>query len=159
MEINELTPAERRVWEAFPRGDGVDFHVTPEESSVDGADWGAERTLRAEVLRAVLLGACPTVEGRVPGLKVKGAKIVGKLDLRYAVIDHPMRLRDCWFERKPLMYGAQLRALVLADSTLPGLTASTLRVDVVLRLSCCRIAGPVRLQGSKISGGSSSRGP
>lgn len=153
MEINELTPAERRVWEAFPRGDGVDFRTAPEDSSADGADWGPGRTLRAEFLRAVLLGACPTVQGRVPGLKIKGAKIVGKLDLRYAVIDHPIRLRDCWFERKPLIYGAQLRALVLSDSTLPGLTASTVRVEVVLRLSCCRIAGPVRLQGAKISGG------
>ncbi|MGZ9929938.1 membrane-associated oxidoreductase [Streptomyces sp. NC-S4] len=153
MEINDLTPAERRVWEAFPRGDGVDFRHTPEDSSVDGADWGPDRTLRAEVLRAILLGAGPVVQGRIPGLKVKGAKIVGKLDLRYAVIDHPIRLRDCWFERKPLIYGAQLRALVLGYSTLPGLTASTVRVEVVLRLSCCRIAGPVRLQGAKISGG------
>ncbi|WP_411106440.1 membrane-associated oxidoreductase [Streptomyces sp. cmx-4-9] len=153
MEINELTPAERRVWEAFPRGDGVDFRAHPEDSSVDGADWGPERTLRAEVLRALLLGACPAEEGRVAGLKIKGARIVGKLDLRYAVVDHPIRLRDCWFERKPLMYGAQLRALVLGYSTLPGLTAATLRVDVVLRLSCCRITGPVRLAGARIAGG------
>ncbi|GHI84452.1 membrane-associated oxidoreductase [Streptomyces xanthophaeus] len=153
MEINDLTPAERRVWEAFPRGDGVDFRVRRDDSSADGAEWGPERTVRAEVLRAVLLGACPAEQGRVPGLKIKGAKIVGKLDLRYAVIDHPIRLRGCWFERKPLVYGAQLRALVLAHSTLPGLTASTARVDVVLRLNCCRITGPVRLQGAKISGG------
>ncbi|MER7734929.1 membrane-associated oxidoreductase [Streptomyces erythrochromogenes] len=153
MEINDLTPAERRVWEAFPRGDGIDFREHPEDSSVDGAGWGPDRTLRAEVLRALLLGAAPAAEGRVAGLKIKGARIVGKLDLRYAVVDHPIRMRDCWFERKPLLYGAQLKALVLGYSTLPGLTASTLRVEVVLRLSCCRISGPVRLQGAKISGG------
>ncbi|MCX4630854.1 membrane-associated oxidoreductase [Streptomyces sp. NBC_01443] len=153
MEINDLTPAERRVWEAFPRGDGVDFREHPEDSSVDGAGWGPERTVRAEVLRALLLGAGPAEEGRVAGLKIKGARITGKLDLRYAAVDHPIRLRDCWFERKPLLYGAQLKALVLGYSTLPGLTAATVRVDVVLRLSCCRITGPVRLQGAKISGG------
>lgn len=151
MEITDLTPAERRVWEAFPRGDGVDFREHPEDSSVDGAGWGPERTVRAEVLRALLLGACPAEEGRVAGLKIKGARIVGSLDLRYAVVDHAIRLRDCWFERKPLMYGAQLKALVLGYSTLPGLTAATVRVDVVLRLSCCRITGPVRLQGAKLS--------
>ncbi|MFE3762639.1 membrane-associated oxidoreductase [Streptomyces sp. NPDC059104] len=151
MEITDLTPAERRVWEAFPRGDGVDFRELPEDSSVDGAGWGPERTVRAEVLRALLLGACPAEEGRVAGLKIKGARIVGSLDLRYAVVDHPIRLRDCWFERKPLLYGAQLKALVLGYSTLPGLTAATVRVDVVLRLSCCRITGPVRLQGAKVS--------
>ncbi|MFG2619701.1 membrane-associated oxidoreductase [Streptomyces sp. NPDC048507] len=153
MEITDLTPAERRVWDAFPRGDGVDFRAHPEDSSADGAGWGPERTVRAEVLRALLLGAGPAEEGRVAGLKVKGAKIVGKFDLRYATVDHPVRLRDCWFERAPLMFGAQLKALVLGYSTLPGLTAATLRVDVVLRLSCCRITGPVRLQGAKINGG------
>ncbi|WP_412078514.1 membrane-associated oxidoreductase [Streptomyces xanthophaeus] len=153
MEINDLTPAERRVWEAFPRGDGVDFRARPEDSSVDGAVWGPERTVRAEVLRALLLGAAPAVEGRVAGLKIKGAKIVGKLDLRYAVVDFPIRMRDCWFERKPLLYGAQLRALVLGYSTLPGMTAGNLRVDVVVRLSCCRITGPVRMAGARISGG------
>ncbi|OKK15238.1 membrane-associated oxidoreductase [Streptomyces sp. CB00455] len=153
MEINDLSPAERRVWEAFPRGDGVDFRDRPDDSSADGAGWGPERTVRAEVIRALLLGSTPAEEGRVAGIKVKGAKIVGDLDLRYAVVDHPVRLRDCWFERAPLLYGAQLRALVLGYSTLPGLTAATLRVEVVLRLSCCRVTGPVRLQGARISGG------
>uniref|UniRef100_A0AAU2JKN2 Membrane-associated oxidoreductase n=1 Tax=Streptomyces sp. NBC_00049 TaxID=2903617 RepID=A0AAU2JKN2_9ACTN len=153
MELNDLTPAERRVWNAFPRGEAVDFREQPGDSSVDGAGWGPDRTVRAEVLRALLLGAGPVEEGRVAGLKVKGAKIVGKLDLRYAVVDHPVRLRDCWFERDPVVYGAQLRALVLRYSTLPGLTAGTLRVDLALQLSYCRITGPVRLQGAKIGGG------
>ncbi|MFI8362764.1 membrane-associated oxidoreductase [Streptomyces sp. NPDC085612] len=153
MEINDLTPAERRIWEAFPRGEGVDFREHPEDSSVDGAGWGPQRTVRAEVLRAILLGAAPAVEGHVAGLKIKGARIVGKLDLRYAVVDHAIRMRDCWFERKPLLYGAQLRALVLGYSTLPGMTAGNLRVDIVVRLSCCRISGPVRLAGARLSGG------
>ncbi|MFF4296015.1 membrane-associated oxidoreductase [Streptomyces vinaceus] len=153
MEINELTPAERRIWDAFPRGEGVDFREHPEDSSVDGAGWGPERTVRADVLRALLLGAATADEGRVAGLKIKGARIVGDLDLRYAVVDHPIRLRDCWFERKPLLYGSRLKALVLGYSTLPGLTAATMRVEVVLRLSCCRITGPVRLQGAKVEGG------
>ncbi|KOU29243.1 membrane-associated oxidoreductase [Streptomyces sp. WM6372] len=152
MEITELTPAERRVWEAFPRGDGVDFREGPDEDPADGASWGPERTVRAEVLMALLLSG-PTESGQVAGLKIKGARITGKLDLRYAVIDAPMRMRGCWFERKPGLYGARLRALVLTDSDLPGLTAATVRVDVVLRLSCCRIRGPVRLAGAQISGG------
>ncbi|MFI6147939.1 membrane-associated oxidoreductase [Streptomyces sp. NPDC051109] len=152
MEINELTPAERRVWEAFPRGEGVDFREHPDENGFGGAQWGPERTLRAEVLSALLLNRV-TPAGQVPGLNVRGARITGKLDLKYAVVEHAIRLRACWFERKPLLYGARLRALVLSDSALPGLTAATLGVDLDLRLSCCRITGPVRLQGARISGG------
>ncbi|WP_327307639.1 membrane-associated oxidoreductase [Streptomyces sp. NBC_01298] len=152
MEINDLTPAERRIWDAFPRGERVDFLEQPGETGSGGADWGPERTVRAEVLTALLLGG-PTAEGQVAGLNVRGARITGKLNLKYAVVEHPIRLRACWFERKPLLYGAQLRVFVANDSTLPGLTANTVRVDLALRLSCCRITGPVRLAGARIAGG------
>ncbi|MFB7468827.1 membrane-associated oxidoreductase [Streptomyces sp. NPDC056224] len=152
MEINDLTPAERRVWDAFPRGEGVDFRESPDEDAADGASWGPGRTVRADVLRALLVNS-PSVPGQVAGLKIKGAKIIGRLDLKYAAIEAPMRMRGCWFEHKPGLYGARLRALVLTESFLPGLTAATLRVEVVLRMSCCRITGPVRLAGAQISGG------
>ncbi|MFZ3496423.1 membrane-associated oxidoreductase [Streptomyces sp. 5.8] len=152
MEINDLTPAERRVWDAFPSGERVDFLEEPEETGSGGADWGPERTVRAEVLTALLLGG-PTAEGQVAGLNVRGARITGKLNLKYAVVEHPIRLRACWFERKPLLYGAKLRVFVANDSTLPGLTADTVSVEVALKLSCCRITGPVRLAGARIAGG------
>ncbi|MET9699087.1 membrane-associated oxidoreductase [Streptomyces sp. NPDC006529] len=148
----DLTPAERRVWDAFPRGERVDARRDPDESAADGAAWGLERTVRAEVLTALLLGG-GAPGGQVAGLNLKGFRITGKLDLKYAVVEHPIRLRGCWFERKPLLYGARLRAFVLSDSALPGLTAATVSVDVVLRLSCCRITGPVRLAGARIAGG------
>jgi hypothetical protein len=152
MEINDLTPAERRVWEAFPRGDGVDFRESPDEDAADGASWGPERTVRAEVLAALLLSG-PGTGGQVPRLNVKGARITGKLNLSYAVVEHPIRLRACWFERKPVFYGSQLRAFVANDSVLPGLTAKAVRVDDAFRLSCCRITGPVRLADARIAGG------
>ncbi|MFG2877311.1 membrane-associated oxidoreductase [Streptomyces sp. NPDC048337] len=152
MEINDLTPAERRVWDAFPRGEGVDFREHPDETGAAGETWGPERTVRAEVLTALLLNG-PSVGGQVAGLNIRGARITGKLNLRYAVVEHPIRLRACWFERKPLLYGAQLRTFVANDSTLPGLTADSVRVDVALKLSCCRITGPVRLAGARIAGG------
>ncbi|MET9884223.1 membrane-associated oxidoreductase [Streptomyces sp. NPDC006430] len=152
MEINDLTPAERRVWDAFPRGERVDFQEDPDEDASDGARWGPERTLRAEVL-AVLLLSDLAAPGQVPGLNVRGARITGKLILKYAVVEHAIRLRACWFERKPVLHGARLRAVSLNDSTLPGLTASTVTIDIALRLSCCRITGPVRLSGARIAGG------
>ncbi|MFJ6796193.1 membrane-associated oxidoreductase [Streptomyces sp. NPDC091268] len=152
MEIDDLTPAERRIWDAFPQGEGVDFRAGPDEEATGGAAWGPERTVRAEVLAFLLLRATPA-DGRVPGLNVRGARITGKLNLKYADIEHAIRLRACWFERKPVLYGARLRAVAFSDSALPGLTASTVTVDIALRLSCCRISGPVRLSGARIAGG------
>ncbi|MCJ1679558.1 membrane-associated oxidoreductase [Streptomyces sp. APSN-46.1] len=152
MEITDLTPAERRVWDAFPSGEGVDFRQHPDEEATEGHTWGPERTVRADVLAVLLLSGVPA-GGQVPELNVRGARITGKLNLRYADIEHSIRLRACWFERKPVLYGARLRAVSLSDSALPGLTASSISVDIQLKLSCCRITGPVRLAGARIAGG------
>lgn len=156
MEITDLTPAEHRVWQAFPLGEGVDFRESPGSESPDddpraGGSWGPERTVRAEVLRALLLNG-PTRDGETAGMKLAGARITGRLDLRYGTVEHPVRLRSCHFEGTPNLYGAQVRALVLSDSVLPGLRAGTLRVELVLRITCCRITGPVRLAGAQIAG-------
>ncbi|MEV2250392.1 membrane-associated oxidoreductase [Streptomyces sp. NPDC050147] len=151
MEITDVTPAEVRVWQAFALGDGVDFRESPDDNPRTGGSWGPERTVRAEVLRALLLNG-PTRDGEIAGLKLTGARITGQLDLRYGTVEHPLRLRSCYFEDTPDLYGAQVRTLVLSDSVLPGLSAATLRVDLVLRITCCRITGPVRLAGAQIAG-------
>lgn len=151
MEITDLTPAEHRVWQAFPLGEGVDFRESPDEDAGAGGSWGPERTVRAEVLRALLLNG-PTRDGEIAGMKLTGARVTGLLDLRYGRVEHPVRLRSCHFDETPNLYGAQVRALVLSDSVLPGLTAGTLRVELVLRITCCRTTGPVRLAGAQIAG-------
>ncbi|EFL24919.1 putative membrane protein [Streptomyces himastatinicus ATCC 53653] len=152
MEITDLTPAERRVWRAFPLDEGVDFREGADDDPEHGGAWGPERTVRAEVLRALLLGG-PTRDGEVAGLKLIGARITGELRLKYGVVEHAVRLRSCHFERTPQLYGARLRVLVLSDSTLPELTAGALHTEGVLRMSRCRTTGPVRLAGAQITGG------
>ncbi|MFJ1614557.1 membrane-associated oxidoreductase [Streptomyces sp. NPDC088251] len=152
MEITELTPAERRVWDAFPRGVPVDFRtgVAAEDDPDTGAGWGPERTVRGEVLRALLIGG-RREDGEVAALRVTGARISGSLNVRYATAEYAVLLAGCHFEQAPNLYGAQLRQLNLSDSVLPGLTAATLRIDGVLRLTGCRVSGPVRLGGSRIT--------
>ncbi|MFR9791332.1 membrane-associated oxidoreductase [Streptomyces sp. MB22_4] len=151
MEITDLTPAELRVRDAFPLGEGVDFREGDDDDPALGAAWGPERTVRAEFLRELLL-AGPVREDRTAGLKVRGARITGRLDLKYGTVAHAVRLRHCHFEQAPDLYGARMLALVLSDSVLPGLTAGTLRADGTVRITCCRVTGPVRLQGAKVAG-------
>ncbi|MGQ4387117.1 membrane-associated oxidoreductase [Streptomyces sp. SAS_270] len=151
MEINDLTPAERRVWEAFPRSESVDFRASDDEDAAQAGDWGPERTLRATALRAILLNA-PHEDGEIPGLKVAGARISGDLNLMYAVIDSPIRLSHCFFHEAPNFYGSRLRQLNLSKSVLPGLHFGSARIDGVLRMTDCRMRGPVRLGGTQIAG-------
>ncbi|TXS45411.1 membrane-associated oxidoreductase [Streptomyces sp. uw30] len=151
MEINELTAAEAEVWQAFPRGAAVDFRTTQDETAALGTDWGDQRTVRAMVLKALLLDG-PVVSGEVAALKVSGARITGALDLRYATVESVVRLSHCHFDEVPDLSGASLKYLNLTGSRLPGLASARVRVDGGLRLTDCRFTGPVRLGGAQIAG-------
>ncbi|WP_128434374.1 membrane-associated oxidoreductase [Streptomyces cyaneus] len=145
MEINDLTPAELRVWQAFATATEVDFR---EGTEPEGAP---ERTLRAGVLRTLLLNG-PREPGEIAALKVRGARITGPLDLRYATVDSVIHLTHCRFEHAPDFVGAQLRYVSLRDSELPGLSVTRARIDGSLRLTRCRFDGAVRVDGAQIAG-------
>ncbi|WP_217253868.1 pentapeptide repeat-containing protein [Streptomyces sp. AC602_WCS936] len=151
MEINDLTPAETRVWRAFATGTLVDFRAADDEDPSDGDAWGAERTVRAGVLRALLLDG-PRADGEVPALNLAGVRVTGALELQYATVDHPVRLRHCHFEDVPRLYGARLREVNLSESVLPGLISHAVRVEGVLRLTRARFSGMVRLGGAEVTG-------
>jgi uncharacterized protein YjbI with pentapeptide repeats len=153
MEINDLTAAEERVRRAFPKGEPVDFRegAAGADDPATGPDWGPERTVRASVLRALLLGA-PHEDGEIPGLRLSGARVTGQLQLAYAVVDHPLHLRYCHFEESPDLYGSRLRQLNLRGSVLPAVNLASARIDGPLRMTDCRVRGPVRLAGSQIAG-------
>ncbi|MEC4019607.1 membrane-associated oxidoreductase [Streptomyces sp. H27-D2] len=156
MEINELTAAERRVWEAFPRGETVDFRTTDlrattPENPAQGDTWGPERTVRAEVLKALLMGGDRT-DGRTAEVRLAGVRVTGRLYVGYGTVDCPVRLESCYFDEELGLYGAQIRQLELNESVLPGLNAATVRIDGVLRITGCRIARLVRLGGARIAG-------
>ncbi|WP_037673143.1 hypothetical protein [Streptomyces griseus] len=144
MEINELTPAEQRLWRAFATGAEVDFRDA-------GDEWGAERTVRAAVLRALLLNG-PHEPGEIAALKIRGALVTGALELRYATVDSVIHLTHCRFEAAPDFIGAHLRYLSMRDSEMPGLSVTRARVEGSLRLTRCRFGGPVRLDGAQIAG-------
>ena len=139
MDLNDLTPAELRVWEAFPTGAAVDFQGS------------AERTVRAVVLRALMLNG-PLQDGEIAALKVAGARIIGVLDVQHGTVERVVRLSRCEFDEAPRLYGSQFRQLNLRGSVLPGLAGGTLRVEGVLRLTDCRFQGPVALGGAQIGG-------
>ncbi|MFJ2769644.1 membrane-associated oxidoreductase [Streptomyces sp. NPDC087300] len=151
MDISQLSDAERQVWEAYPLGRRVDFRERDREPADLGAGWGPERTVRAAVLRALLVGG-PRQDGEIAALRLHGARIIGQLDLQYAEVAAPVHLWSCHFDEELDLYGAQLRQLNLGWSVLPGINGNSLRVDGSVRMTGCRIRGPVRLGGARISG-------
>ncbi|WP_033326006.1 hypothetical protein [Streptomyces yerevanensis] len=151
MEINDLTAAEERVWRAFSRGESVDFRAGTDEDVAAGAGWGPERTVRAAVLRTLLING-PQEDGEIASLGLAGARVTGLLDLQHATVDHPAQLRHCYFDEVPRFYACRLRELNLSESVLPGLTSHAVQVEGVLRMTRSRFRGPVRLGGAQIAG-------
>jgi hypothetical protein len=67
-------------------GDGPVVHEAMDQ-------WGPERTVRAAVLRHVLVDSQWPVHSR--GVRLRGARISGRLDLDSATLRCPLLLEDC----------------------------------------------------------------
>ncbi|MFC5180613.1 hypothetical protein [Actinomadura harenae] len=152
MNIEELSPAELKLWEAFPRGEAVDLSAGDPTVSDQVAHWGPDRTVRAEVLVALLLGAVEPSPGQVPGVRLSGARITGSLNLGHAQVSVPLALTGCVFDEAPHLYWAQMNSVHLMRCRLPGLVASGTRIDGHLWLEGSRVHGGLWLDGAHISG-------
>ncbi|MBT2206648.1 MULTISPECIES: hypothetical protein [Actinomadura] len=154
MNIEDLTPSERRLWEAFPRGESVDLGTGDPALDDPGgtAYWGQDRSVRAEVLVALLVGAVDPVPGQVPAVRLSGARVTGSLNLGHAEVHVPLALTGCAFDEAPHLYWASMNSVHLMRCRLPGLIASGTRVDGHLWLEGSRISGGLWLDGANITG-------
>lgn len=139
-EFGALSPAEQRLWEAFPRG-------TPVAVAAD-----APRTVRATVIRSLLLGAREGEPGHRAALNLRGAEVVGCLDLRQTEIEPAIDLIGCTFDAMPLLSFARLHGVSFEGSTLPGLDAFAATVLGSLSFVKCTLTGALVVYGAHISG-------
>jgi hypothetical protein len=150
----DLTAPERALWAAFPYGRLVDLRGG--DPAIDdvkaGADWGPDRTVRAEVIARLLLGAVAAEPGYVAALRLTGARVSGRLQLAYAEVTVPLRLADCHLDERPDLHGGRFRQVYFNGSALPGLDASLATIDGNLPLIGVRCRGPLRLTGTHIGG-------
>jgi hypothetical protein len=156
MDGKGLSGWDRKVWDAFPRGDAVDI---PHAAGVSGEEGPApEATVQADVIAALLLRARAPDAGRVPAVRVSGARVTGLLDLSFADVAYAVLLRDCVFDEEPQLNGTITRLVNLSGSRLPGLQLSDAQVNGLLWLEGCRFDGPVRLSGARVAQALSLRG-
>jgi cytoskeletal protein CcmA (bactofilin family) len=155
VQVSELTAVERRVWDASLRGDEVDLRTG--DSALDdpaaGDGWGPERTVRAEALIMLLLGAAAAAEpGHVPALRLEGVRIEGKLDCDHAEIPFRVWIRNCDLPGGVNLSYATTRQFGLTGSRVAGLSAYRANVDGTLRMAGCRFTGEVLLESARIAG-------
>jgi hypothetical protein len=153
--IQELSTAERRIWDAFPSGEIADFRTGEirADDLTHARAWGRERRLRARVIAALLCGA---VEDRigVPALVyIRGAYIEGAIELQGAELKYPLVLEDCCMEGGLDLTAANARTLVLRDSLLGPLILgqATINGELDLRGSRLMALDEIALQGDELT--------
>lgn len=113
--------------------------------------WGEERTVRVGVLRHLLVAGQWPVEAK--GVRLRGVRIGGLLDLEGAAIRCSLSLDCCYLEADEparLDHATALR-IVLTRCQLPGMTGKMLTAaELDLRRST--FTGPLTLAGAHISG-------
>jgi hypothetical protein len=113
--------------------------------------WGRERTVRASVLRGLLVDQAQPVHEK--GVRLRGVRISGLLDLEAASIRCPLRLDRCYLDTPWLVLNyATVSILALTGCVLAGLAADALTVTHELDLSGSLFTAPVLLGGAEITG-------
>lgn len=132
-----LSPAEERLWAAFPLGEAADYSVGDEvlDDPAQGASWGEERTLRAALIAALALGALAQEPGRTAGVRIIGARIVGRMELRHGTVDVPLTLLSCRIEGDIRFDESVTRSIDLSESHLGRIRGEGAHVRGSLRMT------------------------
>jgi len=112
----------------------------------------AERLVRAELIRALLLGGDGVPALHEKGLRLGGAWITGVLDLEGCRIPRDIGLQDCLFEASPILLSAVIDTLAFDGSSLPGFAGERVEVRGDLLFRAGTITGPINLRGARIEG-------
>jgi hypothetical protein len=152
--LPDLSEPERLVWKAFPRGEWVDLRAhDPAADDLDRlARAGPQRVVRAEVIAALLLGAGETEPGCAPGVRLRGARVSGRLDLMGATVAWPLVCEFCSFDDELRFVEASTRTVRIVSSRLPGFNGTRMHLDGILNFTSSVITGIVRLDQARVTG-------
>jgi hypothetical protein len=146
VDPTDLTGPERRVWQAFARGEPVDLG-----DGEPAGEWGTDRCVRAEVLVRLLLGAVAAEPGFTPKLALAGARITGPVDLSNATVTCELRLTRCWLDEPFDASDAKLRNVTLHGCRITALNLWAVDVDGSVSLADCQVS-ELNLGGARIGG-------
>jgi hypothetical protein len=153
-----LTDVEQRLVDHVTRGELLDLTVDEPVNEAAMRSWDDSRTIRATVLRDILRGRLAK-DPDPHGLRLRGARIAGQLDLENLIIGVGVQLDDCLLGKGVVARDAKLPLLILCGCRLEHpseppldadrLTAAALYLDRAMITANC-VNGAVRLAGAQL---------
>ena len=123
-----LTDVEQALVDHVTRGEPLDLAVAEPVDEAAMRSWDSSRTIRAAVLRDILRGRlAPDPDPH--GLRLRGARIAGQLDLEDLTTDVGVQLYDCLLGEGLVARDAKLPALDLSGCRLKHSSESPLDAD------------------------------
>ncbi len=148
----KLTPVEQRLVDCVVAGDGLNLELDLSDSQIDDnimGLWGKGRVVRATAIREILLGRL--FGNREPdprGLRLRGARIVGRINLDRTRIAIPLDLSFCNLSDGLSAHCSTMPALGLHGCIVNAQENGTQRD--ALRLTGATISGELDIRGAKL---------
>lgn len=153
------TDAEKKLIDAAARGEWCDLTDGGkfESDAANGASWGPERSVRAEVIVALATLARADWPMADKGIRLLGARIEGALDFEEATLERSLWLFYCYIDEIVTLLRARARTLSMQDCFIKSqaetaIVADGLHCDGALSLRQSRFTSEVRLLGATIGG-------
>jgi len=153
-----LTDIEQQLVDHVTRGELLDLAADEPVDEAAMRSWDSSRTVRAVVLRDILRGRL-ALDPDPHGLRLRGARIAGRLDLENLTTSVAVELYDCLLGEGLVAHGATLPFLILSGCRLEypaqppldadRLTATALGLDRAVITADCE-TGAVRLLGAHL---------
>jgi hypothetical protein len=130
-KFGELKPVEEKLFRAVAKGEVADFQVGDEEIDhpSKAESWGTERTLQADRIAWLCTDKEASLLVTYKGLDIKGAKVIGDLNLAFSLIPFPFKCSMCRFPDKIDLSYAKLSALYLSGSSISSFSGSGIQIE------------------------------
>lgn len=109
--------------------------------------------IRADLVRLLLLGSPDVPNLHDKGIRLRGARIIGSLDLQGCDCPRDLSLSQCRLSEPLNLVNASLRGLHISGCEMKGIAADNLNVagSVYIRAGT-RVTGEISLAGARVSG-------
>jgi hypothetical protein len=143
--LKPLSALEEKLLQDAPLGQVVSNFALDETFNVAGL--GDEQAVRSELLAWLLTD--PETRGRIhhKGVNLRGAKLVGTLDLADARVQQPLKLRECRIDEEIVLERGEFKHLDFSGSQTGPISANdvTVQYDVIFSdgFKCNECSAPI----------------